>query len=49
MAERVLTEDEQNELFALFGKLEKEQIGEGAHERLHGLMHELAAQVQGKP
>ena len=48
MAERVLTEDEQNDLFALFEKFEKEQIGEGTHERLHRLMHELAAQVQGK-
>ncbi|MBZ5498196.1 MAG: hemerythrin domain-containing protein [Acidobacteriia bacterium] len=45
MAERLLSEAEQAELAEAFEKLEAEKIGAGTHERLHGSMKELRAEI----
>lgn len=42
MAERVLTQDEQQALSKAFAKVEAEEIGEGVHEKYHQLAHRLA-------
>lgn len=41
MAERILTEDEQTDLYEKFELLEKQEIGEGVHEQYHQMIHEL--------
>lgn len=46
MAERLLSEDEQQQLAAAFEKVETEKIGAGTHERLHALMEKLVAETQ---
>lgn len=43
MAERMLTNAEQQELERAFAKVEAEKLGEGTHERLHALMDQLCA------
>jgi hemerythrin-like domain-containing protein len=45
MAERVFSDDEQTGLAEAFEKLEVEKMGEGTHERLHGLMNKLRAEI----
>jgi len=42
MAERVLTDDDQQELAEAFERVEAEEMGEGVHERYHELAHRLA-------
>ncbi|MEJ2111943.1 MAG: hemerythrin domain-containing protein [Acidobacteriota bacterium] len=41
MADRVLDASKDNNLFASFEKLEKDQIGEGKHEEFHALLKKL--------
>jgi hemerythrin-like domain-containing protein len=41
MAEARLAKSQQDELANAFGKLERERIGEGKHEELHGVMERL--------
>lgn len=45
MADKTLTEAEQQELSKAFAKVEAEEIGEGVHEKYHQLAHRLAAQL----
>jgi hemerythrin-like domain-containing protein len=45
MAERVLSEGEQEDLAEAFEKVELEKMGEGTHERLHDLMDRLLAEI----
>ena len=45
MAERLLTEAEQQELAAAFDRVEEDKMGAGTHERLHALMDKLSAEV----
>ena len=45
MAERMLSPEEQSELSAQFERAELEKMGPGTHERLHGLMDELLAEI----
>jgi hemerythrin-like domain-containing protein len=45
MAERMLTDAEQQELYAAFEKVEVEKMGPGTHERLHALMEQLKAEI----
>lgn len=40
-AEGVLSQEEQAGLYERFEKLEREEIGEGVHERYHQMIHEL--------
>lgn len=47
MAERVLSDDEQAELARGFEKIEIEKMGAGTHERLHGVMDKLVAEILG--
>ena len=42
MADRVLTAADQSDLAASFARVEKEETGEGVHEKYHHLAHELA-------
>jgi hemerythrin-like domain-containing protein len=42
MAEKVLTQDEQQALSKAFAKVEAEEMGEGVHEKYHQLAHRLA-------
>ncbi len=49
MAERILTSEEQSELAGEFERLEVEKMGEGTHERLHCLMHQLRAEIFARP
>jgi hemerythrin-like domain-containing protein len=44
MAEQVLTEPEDEQLTERFEHHEREQIGEGIHERYHHLVHELESE-----
>jgi len=44
MAEQVLTETEDEQLTERFERHEREQIGEGIHERYHHLVHELESE-----
>jgi len=41
MADRFLTEGQQEELYEKFEKMEIEKIGEGKHEQYHKLLHEF--------
>lgn len=41
LADNRLSESEQQRLTEAFARLEREQIGEGTHERLHALLHEF--------
>jgi hemerythrin-like domain-containing protein len=41
MADRVLSADGQDELFAGFERIEEERIGLGKHEEFHHLLHTL--------
>jgi hemerythrin-like domain-containing protein len=43
MADRLFTEDDQRKLAEAFDMVEKEEVGEGIHEKYHGLAHELAS------
>ncbi len=45
MAERLLSQAEQDELAAAFEKIEQEKLGAGTHERLHALLDRLTAEV----
>lgn len=45
MAERIFSDDEQTGLAEAFEKLEVEKMGVGTHERLHGLMNKLRAEI----
>jgi hemerythrin-like domain-containing protein len=45
MAERLLTDVEQDQLAVEFERLEIEKMGEGTHERLHALMDKLLAEI----
>jgi hemerythrin-like domain-containing protein len=47
MAERVLSESEQEELARKFESVEAAKMGEGTHERLHLLMDELLSKICG--
>ncbi len=49
MVDRILTSSEQNDLVAGFDKVEAEKMGEGTHERLHHLMHQLHAEIFASP
>jgi hemerythrin-like domain-containing protein len=42
MADKVLTEQDQQSLSEAFDKVEAEEIGEGVHEKYHKLAHELS-------
>jgi len=43
MANRLLTARDQDELTEAFEKVEREEMGEGVHEKYHQLAHELAS------
>lgn len=45
MAERMLSDQEQQELSARFEALEQEKMGAGTHDRLHALMDQLSADI----
>ena len=45
MAERLLADREQAELAEAFERVEVEKMGPGTHERLHGVMDRLAAEM----
>jgi hemerythrin-like domain-containing protein len=45
MAEQLLSDAEQSELFAAFEKVEVEKMGPGTHERLHKLMDGLCSRI----
>ncbi len=45
MAERILTDAEQDALSEAFEKVETEKLGIGTHERLHALMDRLCAEI----
>jgi hemerythrin-like domain-containing protein len=45
MADRLLSQSEQADLVAAFDKVEIVKLGAGTHERLHGLMDHLYAEV----
>lgn len=45
MAERLLSQPEQAELLEAFEKIETNKIGAGTHERLHGMMEKLYAEI----
>jgi hypothetical protein len=45
MADRLLSGSEQVSLLDAFEKTEIEKLGAGTHERLHGLMEKLYAEV----
>lgn len=45
MAERMLSDEEQTRLGADFEAAEEQKIGPGTHERLHGLMEKLSAEI----
>ena len=45
VAERILSDSEQEELAREFEKIETEKMGEGTHERLHALMEKLQAEI----
>ncbi len=47
MAERVLSDDEQAELARGFEKVEVDKMGQGTHERLHGVMDKLVKEILG--
>lgn len=44
MADKVLTAKDQADIMAAFEKVEKEEIGEGTHEKYHKVAEELAGQ-----
>lgn len=44
MAERVMSQDELDDLIERFEKVERQEMGEGIHERYHELAHTLAGQ-----
>jgi hemerythrin-like domain-containing protein len=43
MADRLFSEEDQRRLGEAFDKVEKEEVGEGVHEKYHRLAHELHA------
>ena len=45
MAERILSEDEQQQIATAFEKLEIEKMGVGTHERLHAKMNKVLAEL----
>lgn len=45
MADRVLNEQEQDDLAAAFEAVEAQEIGEGVHERYHRMIHALREQI----
>lgn len=45
MAERILSDDEQQELSEAFERIEIEKMGEGTHERLHQQMDRLLKEI----
>jgi hemerythrin-like domain-containing protein len=47
MADNVLSEEQQDELFEGFERIEEERIGPGTHEKLHGLIRELSSMYLG--
>ena len=42
MADRLFSDDDQRRLAEAFDRVEKEEVGEGVHEKYHRLAHELA-------
>ncbi len=42
MADQILLPDDQRDLEAAFERVEREEIGEGVHERYHQMAHQLA-------
>lgn len=42
MADRILSNEDQSLLEAAFAKVEKEETGEGVHEKYHALAHEIS-------
>jgi hemerythrin-like domain-containing protein len=47
MAERMLSDADQEQLVEQFEKVEEEKLGRGTHERLHALMEALVAEIFG--
>ena len=47
MADQILTPEDQVDLQAAFAKVEKEETGEGVHERYHALAHEISDSLSG--
>jgi hypothetical protein len=45
MAERLLSETEQQELAKAFERIEVEKMGAGTHQRLHAKMDKLLAEI----
>jgi hemerythrin-like domain-containing protein len=45
MAERLLTDAEQDQLSQAFARVETEKIGSGTHERLHGMVDAIAGKT----
>jgi hemerythrin-like domain-containing protein len=43
MADRAFSEQDQDELLTAFERVEREEMGEGVHEKYHRLAHELAS------
>jgi hemerythrin-like domain-containing protein len=44
LADRVISQEEQQQLVSDFDKVETELIGEGTHERFHELLHQLESE-----
>jgi len=42
MGDRLFSQEDQQSLSEAFEKIEKEEMGEGVHEKYHQLAHELA-------
>lgn len=49
MADRLLSESDQASLLEAFERVEIEKLGAGTHERLHGLMEKLYAEIFPRP
>lgn len=47
MGDKIFTEEDQNSLREAFEKVEKEEMGEGVHEKYHKLAHDLSEQRSG--
>ena len=47
MADRVLTAQDQQQLLEAFERVEREEMGEGEHERFHAMIEELGLAVAG--
>jgi hemerythrin-like domain-containing protein len=45
MSDRVLSEEDQRQLVERFEEIEREEVGEGVHERYHGTIEELEREL----